>query len=101
MTVANIRLTEAFADLKVSALEWRELAAPVPLATDWLAPLAQIVRSLDEPTAQKAVKCPMDYTEQWNGFARGELTQLTPQAVRSLCWEPSVASDERFAKLLS
>ena len=25
----------------------------------------------------------------------------TPQAVRSLCWEPSVASDKRFPKLLS
>jgi hypothetical protein len=73
----------------------------MPVVTDRLAPLAQIVRGLDEPTTQKAVKCPSDYTEQWNRFSRGELAQLTPHAVRSLCWEPSVASDKRFAKLLS
>ena len=97
----SIRLTEAFADLKISALEWRALAAPVPDAADRLAPLAQIVRSLDEPTTPKAVKCPSDYTEQWDRFTRGELAQLTPQAVRSLCWEPSAASDKRFAKLLT
>src|SRR5580700_2664224 len=100
MAVVDMRLTEAFADLKISALEWRDLAAPVPAATDRLAPLAQFVRRLDEPIAQKAVKCPNDYTEQWKRFSRGELAELTPQAVRSLCWEPSVASDKRFARLL-
>src|SRR5579872_6710453 len=101
MAIANMRITEAFADLKVNALAWRDAVAPAPVATDRLAPLAQIVQSLDEPTIQKAVKCPSDYTEQWNRFSRGELAQLTPQAVRSLCWEPSAASDKRFAKLLS
>jgi hypothetical protein len=101
MDVVNLRLLDAFADLKISAAEWREIAAPAPLTPDRLTALAQIVQNLDEPTIQKAVKCPPDYMEQWARFGRGELTQLTPQAVRSLCWEPSVASDSRFAKLLS
>src|SRR2546425_1049465 len=101
MAVVNMRLPEAFSDLKVSAREWKNIAAPAPGATDRLAPLAQIVHSLDEPTIQKAVRCPSDYTEQWNRFSRGELAELTPQALRSLCWEPSAASDKRFAKLLS
>jgi EH_Signature domain len=64
-------------------------------------PLAQIVQSLDQPTVQKAVKCPTDYVDQWSRFRRGELAQLTPQAVRSLCWEPAAVSDKRFAKQLS
>ena len=101
MADVNMRLTEAFADLKVSALGWRDIAAQVPVATDRLAPLAQIFHSLDELATPKTVKCPSDYADQWSRFSRGELAELTPQALRSLCWEPSAASDRRFPKLLS
>jgi len=40
---------------------------------------------------------PMEiYLNQWNDYVSGRSKELTPGAVRYLCWEPQVATTEKF-----
>jgi hypothetical protein len=96
------RLREAIADLAFTAREWR--AAIGMVATDQpdpLARLASVVRELQEPGELRPPKCPPDYLKLWSQYCQGEDVDLSPRALRSLCWDPAVALDDRFPAALS
>src|SRR5262245_31423556 len=94
------RLSEALEDLLVVARDWRILARPTTESNP-LAPLAAVLEALEEPGRLRSAKCPQDYLSLWKQFCRGEATELSPRAVRSLCWEAAVVVDPRFPAVLS
>src|SRR5262249_50662223 len=81
-------------------MEWSEVAETDPASPVALASLARIVGSFGEPNAAKVVKVPSNYLNDWRRFKRGDSAGISPQAVRALCWDPAVASDDQFAAVV-
>lgn len=61
-----------------------------------LTTLLQALTSLVPRLAVQQRRCPEAYVEDWQHFLRRRQQPLPIRTIRFLCWEPTVATDERF-----
>lgn len=97
-TVASgSELTDSFHALRAMARELeREIGEPLLAPNLRLARLQAAVASLGQARPTRSLRCPEEYVKQWNEFLRNEQCPLEPRAVRYLCWQPEVATSQRF-----
>lgn len=69
--------------------------APPPLTA-----LRQVLDDLVANAAQRLRRCPAGYVLDWHDYLQDAQRQLSPRAIRYLCWEPTVATDVRFLAYL-
>ena len=103
MTTADlgVELLDSLQTLKIAVRDLRQEAEQSlshPEAS--LENLRATINSLGQGKPAKRVVVPQDYLRQWQEFLTGNRQQLEIRAVRYLCWEPEVATDERFQSYL-
>ena len=94
----SIPLLDSLGDLLRLARRFPvEVESAQELMTDApLVHLPSVVAAMAQPKPAKAMRCPEEYLKQWREVLGGRRPELDRRAVRYLCWEPSVATDERF-----
>jgi hypothetical protein len=90
-------LLDAFENLRVIASEWSRSLGETSDSSKVLAPLELLVKSFDEPQARVSRSCPANYLAEWQS---NETTDLSVEAIKHLCWEPTVVPEPRFADAL-
>jgi hypothetical protein len=77
-----------------------ELMLPAALVESRLRNLSSVIKGLDQTRAARPMSNPDEYLEQWNALLAGRRDNLEPRAVRSLCWNPAIATDQSFQNFL-
>jgi hypothetical protein len=77
------------------ALE-REVRRPSPDLSQTFKNLQASVLGLGQAKAAKSLHCPEEYVNQWKTYLQNDEAQLEARAVRYLCWEPQIATSQRF-----
>lgn len=94
-------LLSALESLKIVARELKqEIEQPSSRRNSPLERLRVAINTLGQIKPARRVVVPQDYLRQWQEFLAGERERLEPRAVRYLCWEPEVATNERFQDYL-
>ena len=78
-----------------------ELALPAVIAESRLLNLAAVVRSLGQTKPAKPISNNSEYVYQWNDVMAGRRKDLEPRAIRSLCWNPIIATNQSFQDFLA
>lgn len=58
--------------------------------------LQATILGLGQAKAAKSLRCPEEYVNQWKTYVQNSESWLDGRAVRYLCWEPEVATSQRF-----
>ena len=66
------------------------------LETPKLPKLIHVISGLGQDRPARAPVTPREILDRWEDFAAGRTKELDERAVRYLCWEPKVGTDERF-----
>ena len=74
----------------------REIDEPLPEPNLRLGRLQAAVASLGQARPTKSLRCPEEYVKQWNKFLEDENHPLENRAVRYLCWQPEIATNQTF-----
>lgn len=77
-----------------------ELALPAVSGESRLRNLSAVIKALDQTKPTRPVSNVDEYVEQWNEVLAGRRENLEPRAIRSLCWNASVATDQSFQYFL-
>lgn len=95
-------LLSALESLKVVVRDLRQaIEQPSSRRNSPLERLRATLDTLGQVKPARRVTVPQDYLHQWQEFLAGKRERLEPpKAVRYLCWEPEVATDERFQDYL-
>jgi hypothetical protein len=88
-------LRTALDDLRLEFQDWLSVSDSQEAATR-LEALERVVKQLGAMPAAATLRCPPNHRTDWESFVASGEPQPTPQALRSLCWEPSIASDPHF-----
>ncbi len=71
-----------------------------PLVLPPLTALSKAIAALVPGMAGRALRCPAAYIVEWQRYVQDPQQYVSARAVRYLCWEPSVATEERFLSYL-
>lgn len=77
-----------------------DLAIPGRSVESRLQNLSAVVKSLGQTKPPKPVVNTTEYVEQWNEVLAGRRKNLQPRAIRSLCWNPAIATEQSFQVFL-
>ena len=81
------------------ALE-REARRSSPDLSQTFKNLQAAVLSLGQAKATRSLHCPEEYVNQWKTYVQSEEARLEGRAIRYLCWEPEIATSQRFQHYL-
>src|SRR6266700_4000808 len=94
-------LTESLASLQAALYMIRaELSHPAFSVESRLRKLSAIVNELDQPKRVRPVPVAIEYVNQWNEVLVGRRSNMESRAIRSLCWNPVIATDKAFQSFL-
>ena len=94
-------LTESLASLQAALYMIRaELSHPAFSVESRLRKLSAIVNELDQPKRVRPVPVAIEYVNQWNEILAGRRSNMESRAIRSLCWNPVIATDRAFQSFL-
>jgi hypothetical protein len=98
----GVSLTESLGVLRLAlhALQ-AELQLPQVPVESRFRNLSAVIRGLEQTKFPKPVSNPTEYIDQWNEVIAGRRKDLEPRAVRSLCWNPAVATSQSFQDFLT
>lgn len=97
MSDLGIELLDCLRALRAVARELQhEIGEPLPEPNLRMARLQAAVASLGQARPTKSLRCPEEYVKQWNKFLEDEDNPLENRAVRYLCWQPEVATNQTF-----
>ena len=95
-------LTESLANLQAALQRIRaELSHPAFSVEGRLQRLTKVVNELDQPKRVRPVQVEIEYVSQWNEVLAGQRSNLEIRVVRSLCWNPAVATHPAFQSFLA
>jgi hypothetical protein len=77
-----------------------ELALPAVPIQSRFRNLSAVIKKLDQTKPPRRISNPIEYVEQWNEVLKGRREKLEPRAIRSLCWDPAIATDQSFQYFL-
>jgi hypothetical protein len=77
-----------------------ELARPIVSAESRFRNLSAVIKALGQTRPPKPIWNSTEYSEQWNEVLDGRRTNLEPRAIRSLCWNPAIATAQSFQNFL-
>jgi hypothetical protein len=77
-----------------------ELALPAVSIETRLRNLSAVIKGLDQTKPARPIANPVEYLEQWNEVLAGRRDNLEPRAIRSLCWNSAIATDQSFQHFL-
>jgi hypothetical protein len=77
-----------------------EIALPIVSLESRLRNLSAVVKGLDQTKAAKPISNIGQYVVQWNDLLAGQRENLEPRAIRSLCWDPAIATNRNFQYFL-
>jgi len=77
-----------------------ELARPAEPVESHLRRLAAVLKELGQTRPARPISNASEYVEQWNEFLAGRRDNLEPRAIRSLCWNIVVATNQSFQDFL-
>jgi EH_Signature domain len=72
---------------------------PIPVETR-LQHLSEAVRRLGQAKAARPISDSEEYVEQWREIEMGQREHLEPRAIRSLCWNATIATEPAFQNML-
>jgi hypothetical protein len=78
-----------------------ELALPAVSVEFRLRNLSGAIKSLGQTKPVKPILNTTEYVDQWNEVFTGRRENLEPRAIRSLCWNPAIATDQSFQNFLA
>jgi EH_Signature domain len=78
-----------------------ELQPPPVSAETRLRNLSEAVRSLDQTKRAKPAPVTAEYVDQWKAVVAGRRDDLEARAIRSLSWNPTIATDGAFQNYLA
>jgi hypothetical protein len=81
------------------ALE-REVRSSNPDLSHIFKNLEAAVLGLGQGKAARSLHCPEEYVNRWKTYIQNEDEQLENRAVRYLCWQPEIATSQRFQHYL-
>ena len=73
-----------------------ELRKPVVDPRQNLKNLQSAVLNLGQAKAAKSLHCPDEYVGQWKQHLENEEVRIEGRALRYLCWQPEIATSQRF-----
>src|SRR6266436_4202264 len=73
-----------------------ELALPAVPAESRFRNLSAVIKALDQTKPTRPISNVAEYVEQWDEVLAGQRENLEPRAIRSLCWNPTIAIDQSF-----
>jgi hypothetical protein len=77
------------------ALEF-EAHRPLVDLVQTLTNLQAVVLGLGQTKAAKSLHCPDEYVSQWRNYLDNDNARLLSRALRYLCWQPEIATSQRF-----
>jgi len=101
LTGPNFDLVESLNNLQAALRGLKaELSLPVIPVESRFRNLSAVVKALEQTKLTRPIVNVDEYLEQWNEVSTGKRTDLESRAVRSLCWNPEVATDKSFSHFL-
>src|ERR1700675_3964586 len=95
-------LTESLGALRLALHVLKvELQLPLVSVESRFRNLAAVIKGLEQTKLAKPAWDTTEYIDQWNAILAGRRTSLEPQAIRSLCWNPAIATDRAFQSFLA
>lgn len=95
-------LAESLKILRVTLQALRvQLSLPSVPAESRFPNLLAVVDSLDHARPLKSISSAPECAGQWHEVLIGKRRNLEPRAIRSLCWEPAVATSQAFQSFLN
>jgi hypothetical protein len=77
-----------------------ELALPAVSVEFRLRNLSALIKGLGQIKLLRPMSNPVEYLDQWTDVLEGRRESLEPRAIRSLCWNSAVATDQSFQYFL-
>lgn len=100
-TESSLGLLEALRVLQVSARELKaEVERPIVAAAESVRNLSKVIEKLGQPRQARPAQCLPEYEKQWEEVLLGSRESLEQRAVRYLCWNPELATDQSFQYFL-
>jgi hypothetical protein len=97
----NFDLSESLNGLQAALRALKaELALPPISVESQFRHLSAVVKALGQTKPTRPILNVDEYLEQWNEVSSGKRTNLESRAIRSLCWNPAVATDKSFSHFL-
>jgi len=95
-------LTESLGVLRtaLNALK-AELQRPAVSVESCFRNLSAVIKELGQTKPAKPVSNVTEYVNQWNEVVAGQRKTLELRAIRSLCWNPAIATAQSFQSFLS
>jgi hypothetical protein len=101
-TAAGATLTESLGVLRLALHVLKaELQRPLVSVDSRFRNLTAVIKGLEQTKLAKPASDATEYVDQWNDILAGRRTSLEPRAIRSLCWNPGIATDRAFLSFLA
>jgi EH signature protein len=98
----GIDLSESLKVLQQTLDELKtELALPTVSVGSHLLNLSGLIKSLGETRPAKPIPNNSEYVSQWQDLLAGRRNNMDARAIRSLCWNPAIATDQSFQTFLT
>jgi len=95
-------LSESLGVLRLALHALRaELELPAVPVESHFRKLSAVIKGLEQTKPAKPVSNTTEYVHQWNELVAGRRENLEPRAIRSLCWNPSIATYRAFQYFLA
>jgi hypothetical protein len=95
-------LTESLGVLRLALHALRaEIQLPAVTVESRFRNLSAVIKGLEQTKRPNPVSNTTEYIEQWNEVVAGRRIDLAPRAIRSLCWNPAIATDTAFQHFLA
>ena len=97
----GVELFDALRMLRVAVSEFsQDVAQPLARHEAPLGRLEDVIHSLGQTRPAQPPPRHEEYVQQWTELLGGKRQRLERRATRYLCWEPDVATDNRFQEYL-
>lgn len=94
-------LAESMKGLQLALVALKtELTVPAVSVESRFRNLSAVIKGLDQTKPARPISNPVEYLVQWNEVLEGQRNDLESRAIRSLCWNPAVATDQSFQYFL-
>jgi hypothetical protein len=100
--VPGAALSESLDVLRLSLHALKaELQLPAVSMESCFRNLIGVIKGLEQTKVAKPASNTTEYVDQWNEILDGHRQNLEPRAIRSLCWNPAIATDQAFQYFLA